>query len=507
MKEIHNFAVKWLDKFRNQEIDYIELVDHYLADDCDALGFEIDSGEEFSKRYGSAVYDYKELKKIIDYVNDIELLGSAIYSRWRYFNHWAYDGEEILEDRNRSWFILALKRLLVLSAENNAMFKGIPKTINIVSNNICYGPCPEPTDEVEQHLTISSEGQVKFSSLNFGYGMEKYEKGRSEEFNIGKPVAGKILNAVGEYFSNEYIEIFATDIGDWNMEIINTDGESYHFRGSLCADFEIDGIDLSNLIRDEIGIKNLYIFDGNNKPDKVNKIIIEYHRVTKIKPKESASESEEYVTWDYKESLTIDRKTETIEHIQNIGTGCIVSRKFQVQGGVENLLDDLDGDSLFEYIEGNPSDVIENPREIKGYKITIELEKEGQRIIIGTFDKKGLPEDWEDFAETVLDFILFYGLGEILDPSIYNLIKRRKGEYIYCSVTFDDSYKTYYYLTDDDSIEVGDLVMVPAGKDNNLAMVKVVKIEYFQKEKVPLPINKTKKIVRKCTDEDFDSQS
>ena len=109
----------------------------------------------------------------------------------------------------------------------------------------------------------------------------------------------------------------------------------------------------------------------------MNKIIIEYHRVTKIKPKESASESEEYVTWDYKESLTIDRKTETIEHIQNIGTGCIVSRKFQVQGGVENLLDDLDGDSLFEYIEGNPSDVIENPREIKGYKITIELEKDG----------------------------------------------------------------------------------------------------------------------------------
>lgn len=507
MKEVHNFAVKWLDKFRNQEIDYIELVDHYLADDCDALGFEMDSGEEFSKRYGSAVYDYKELKKIIDYINDIELLGSAIYSRWRYFNHWAYDGEEILEDRNLSWFILALKRLLVLSAENNAIFKGIPKTIHIVSNNICYGPCPEPTDEVEQHLTIGADGQVKFLSLNFGYGMEKYEKGRSKEFNIGKAIAEKILNAVGEYFSNEYIEIFATDIGDWNMEIINTDGESYHFRGSLCADFEIDGIDLSDLIRDETGIKNLYIFDGNNKPDKVNKITIEYRRVTKIKPKESISESEEYVTWDYLESLTVDRKTETIEQIQNFGSGCIVSRKFQVQGGVENLLDDLDGDSLFEYIEGNPSDVIKNPRETKGYKITIELEKDGQRIIIGTFDKKGLPEDWEDFAEAVLDFMLFYGLGEILDPSIYNLIKRRKGEYIYCSVNFDDGYKTYYYLTDDDSIEVGDLVMVPTGKDNNLAMVKVVNIEYFQEENVPFPINKIKRIVRKATDKDIESQS
>ena len=35
-------------------------------------------GNEFSKRYGNAVHDYEELDKIIDYVNDIELLGSAI---------------------------------------------------------------------------------------------------------------------------------------------------------------------------------------------------------------------------------------------------------------------------------------------------------------------------------------------------------------------------------------------------------------------------------------------
>lgn len=44
------------------------------------------------------------------------LLGSAIYSRWRYFNHWAYTGEEILEPQNRNWFITALTRLEKLSA-------------------------------------------------------------------------------------------------------------------------------------------------------------------------------------------------------------------------------------------------------------------------------------------------------------------------------------------------------------------------------------------------------
>jgi hypothetical protein len=82
-------------------------------------------------------------------------------------------------------------------------------------------------------------------------------------------------------------------------------------------------------------------------------------------------------------------------------------------------------------------------------------------------------------------------LSEIIAPTLY------------CSVTFDEGYKTYYYLTDDDSIEVGDLVMVPAGKDNHLAMVEVVNIEYFHEENAPLTISKTKKIVRKCTDEDF----
>ena len=90
MDQIHAFAVKWCDKFRDQTIHYIELVDHYMADDCEALGFVMDCGNAFAKRYGDAVSNVTALDKIIDEVKDISLLGSAIYSRWRYFNHWAY---------------------------------------------------------------------------------------------------------------------------------------------------------------------------------------------------------------------------------------------------------------------------------------------------------------------------------------------------------------------------------------------------------------------------------
>ncbi len=116
MRQIHDFAVKWLDKFREQNINYIELVDHFMADDCATLGFQMDCGHAFLEKYGQAANNYEALEKIIEDVTDIPLLGSAIYSRWRYFNHWAYTGAEILEPQNRNWFITALVRLEKLSA-------------------------------------------------------------------------------------------------------------------------------------------------------------------------------------------------------------------------------------------------------------------------------------------------------------------------------------------------------------------------------------------------------
>lgn len=202
------------------------------------------------------------------------------------------------------------------------------------------------------------------------------------------------------------------------MEITNVDGKVYKFRGSLCADFEVDGIDLSDLIRDALGMNDLYVFDGNNKPDRVERITVDYRRITKIKPKQSLSETTEYVTWDYTEKLILDRESETLEHIQNIGSGCTVSRKMYVEGGVENLLDDIDAEELFGNIEGNPDDVIENPLGTQEYAITIDFKKGPRRVIQGTYDKKALPEAWGDFADAVWSFIRFYGFGEILDPCL-----------------------------------------------------------------------------------------
>lgn len=59
----------------------------------------------------------------------------------------------------------------------------------------------------------------------------------------------------------------------------------------------------------------------------------------------------------------------------------------------------------------------------------------------------------------------------------------------------------------DDRDEMGiafDYVVVPVGKDNHHSIAEVVKMKYFAEEAVPLPLEKTKHIIRKCTDDDFD---
>lgn len=144
-----------------------------------------------------------------------------------------------------------------------------------------------------------------------------------------------------------------------------------------------------------------------------------------------------------------------------------------------------------------------DPLETIDYTIKVISQKGNEKLIQGTYDKKGLPDDWAEFMESVFEFMSFYGWGEMMNPSVYGKVRRCDNDMIYCSVEFEDGCKSYYYISDDDSIQVGDFVIVPAGKDNHEAVVEVVKKEYFAEEDVPLPMEKTKHIIRKCTEDDF----
>ena len=117
---------------------------------------------------------------------------------------------------------------------------------------------------MEQHITINSEGRVWFAAYVFGQSCNngRHEKSRTENLKLAKDSTDKIFSAFTAYFSQGYDKVFATDTGDWDMELMNTEGKIYKFRGSLCSDFKVNGIDLSELLRDSLNMPDLYAFDG-----------------------------------------------------------------------------------------------------------------------------------------------------------------------------------------------------------------------------------------------------
>lgn len=141
------------------------------------------------------------------------------------------------------------------------------QSIQIVSNNICYGPMPEPTDEVEQHQTISSSGQVWFAARNF----EQYDKGkrffRKKQLNIGKWKAEFLLRMFEEIKEKPFV----TDCGSFNLELRFKDGSKRVIYGSLIDDMDVPlyggKTSLTKLTRRYIPVYGLGVFNGSLSPD------------------------------------------------------------------------------------------------------------------------------------------------------------------------------------------------------------------------------------------------
>lgn len=277
MQQVNDFAHKWLTLYKADSTTE-GMVTEGFADDCFALEFEMDTGKGFITAFSEDAFKHVDaLLTVIDDVMNAYLLGSAIFSKWRGITHWW--NEELLAEDNRKWFITALSRLADITGDTLIPevlvpgFRGTVQKIRIESDNVCFGPCPESEEEVEQHLTINNKGRVWFSGYNFGHG--KHVKARSQRIAVDAQQAQRILDIVGRYFMN-YNPCIIMDVGSWNMTITNTDGKEFKFFGALCSDFEVDGEDLSDSIRDLTGMQDLFVFDANGKPDKIERMTVDY---------------------------------------------------------------------------------------------------------------------------------------------------------------------------------------------------------------------------------------
>ena len=494
-KDIYAFAKYYFNIYRNPKATNFQ-VEEGFAKKCFSLGFEMDSGNSFIEKYPKAFENVEELDKIIDSVDDAHFLGTAIFSMWRYITHWSYSGHP-LDKEYRPWFITAFGRLMTITAEDKTppfVFFGNVKKIKIHSNNICFGYCPKKDDEVEQHLTITEDGRVWITryviaeDLNFA----DYKKIEQKQFKIEPEKAKFLLSKFTKYFRDEYELSFATDVGMFEMWIDDDEGKKAYFVGPLISEFEVDGYDLSQLVRDTLDDQSLFVFD-DNAYEKIKRITIDYKFTSVIIPADNSND----ITWEYSDHLVIDRETETIEDVLKLAEQCDVTRKYHVAEGVTSFLDDLDIEGLFTEFNEPEEDVLPSPDGTAMYEVKVEFYRQEPRIISGTYDKQGLPKDWPEFIEDLYRFISFYGFGEMFDEKQYARTYRKKNDYIFLSVKFGGYGKPYYYLTDDDTIQVGDQVEVPVGSDGTERIVMVSKKEYFAEDRLPMSLDKVKSIIGK----------
>lgn len=113
-KSIFLFAEKWIDLFSAENGNSFEF---NFGEDCTELGFQMDCGTEFNRQFPGC-FDIHEqnLKEHINEISDIDLLGSALFSQWRYLTHWA--GMYSLDQYTCNWFLIALKKLRELTRKS-----------------------------------------------------------------------------------------------------------------------------------------------------------------------------------------------------------------------------------------------------------------------------------------------------------------------------------------------------------------------------------------------------
>lgn len=142
------------------------------------------------------------------------------------------------------------------------------KSIRLISNNMSVFGHNSPTDEVEQHLTVSSSGRVWFSARNY----EQYCRGkgfcRRKQLNIGPWKAAFLLRLFGQI--HNAVEV--TDSGTYELTVRYESGEMKTGSGSLVGG--VIGfshgkvpVDITRLLRRYIPVHALWGFDSRLSPD------------------------------------------------------------------------------------------------------------------------------------------------------------------------------------------------------------------------------------------------
>ena len=468
MINLIEFSQKWHHFMRNLGDVSVFLSDSFEKD-CIALGFDLNTGALFAKKYGRASYNAKELEDILDYVKDTHLLGSAIYTRWYHFKYWASGSDEAMESHNVAWFELAFSYLEELAEEDDEIIQSPLTKVSLTTDLRSKGASYKQGDLVKQKLCIDINGSVLL--VNYFYQSDGSLLEENLNISIGKIDIRELVNYFEIEFLNGHVSTNSLENGYWILNLTEKSGVKHEFVGSI---YDGPGIEHMRYFF-ELGSKIPYerVFDFNNLgSENVSRVTFELLENEKVK-----------------ESFVIE-KTDTASSLKFKSGGLYVKYENEV---VDKLL--VFHDQKFSQIDGYNKNAIPVHDSTTFFRLNVEYEDRPDRFISGSYDRNSLPNDWGHFIEDISNTFNYIGVYDSFDSNLYNMPKRMQGDYIYLSVSFENGTQDYFFITDDETIAVGEYVVVPVGNNMGVKVGVVTKVSYFSEEDVPYPFNLTKRII------------
>lgn len=133
------------------------------------------------------------------------------------------------------------------------------KQVKIKSYNIFLGmnrTVHNHDKEERQELLIYDTGKVHFVAYNYENRMC-----RDISIDIGIKSTEKIIERISQYFEGERKAVKMDDVGWWEIEIMYANGDTDKCEGALVGGVFVSEINLTELIRKEISIENMFVFD------------------------------------------------------------------------------------------------------------------------------------------------------------------------------------------------------------------------------------------------------
>lgn len=202
---------------------------------------------------------------------------------------------------------------------------------------------------------------------------------------------------------------------------------------------------------------------------------------------------------EYTEEMTLDRRTQTLRYRRAFADDIYVQTEYknmnEVSIGIdmwERFFRDAAPVSLDDMVPIEPAKL----------DVRVDYHDGEQEHFLWHYSRTTLPEDWPKFIGMIGHRLqLSTMFVNLLNPSYYQH-GAKANEVIYATVRLPSVGRSFYYITNDNSLRKGDKVLVPYGENQYPTSGEITKIEYFYPENVPQPLDDIAAIIGR----DFDAE-